>query len=149
TMLDSISALIAGFEEEPIRICARLAADVPVAANAPLKATVMGYGITTSPELATFANSAMIRMEDYNDHGPGGHNSDVIPAALAVGEALHSTGREVMAAIAIAYEIKAVPAGGEQVGAAMAAGKLMKLSVDQLANALTLALTPHVALNKG
>jgi len=31
----------------------------------------------------------------------------------------------------------------------MAAGKLMKLDEDRLANALTIALTPHVALNKG
>ena len=31
----------------------------------------------------------------------------------------------------------------------MVAGKLMKLDEDRLANALTLALTPHVALNKG
>src|SRR5205814_3826177 len=41
------------------------------------------------------------------------------------------------------------PAGGEPVAAAMGAGKLMGLNEDQLANALTLALTPHVALNKG
>ena len=31
----------------------------------------------------------------------------------------------------------------------MMAGKLMGLDEDRLANALTLALTPHVALNKG
>jgi 2-methylcitrate dehydratase len=149
TMLDSIGALISGFEEPSVRIAARLAADVPLADRAPLKSTVMGYGLTTTPELATFANSCMIRHTDYNDHGPGGHNSDLIPAALAIGEALHSTGPQVMTAIVIGYELKAAPAGGEPVAAAMAAGKLMGLNEDQLANALTLALTPHVALNKG
>jgi 2-methylcitrate dehydratase len=54
-----------------------------------------------------------------------------------------------MTAITIGYEVEAVPAGGESVAAAMAAGKLMGLDEDRLANALTLALTPHVALNKG
>src|SRR5438132_1332576 len=67
----------------------------------------------------------------------------------ATREALHATGREVRTAIVIGYELKAVPAGGEPVAAAMGAGKLMGLTEDQLANALTLALTPHVALNKG
>jgi 2-methylcitrate dehydratase len=54
-----------------------------------------------------------------------------------------------MAAIAIGYEIKAAPAGGESVAAAMAAGKLMDLDEDRLANAVGMALVPHVALNKG
>ena len=54
-----------------------------------------------------------------------------------------------MQAIAIGYELRAAPTGGESVAAAMAAGKLMGLDEDRLANALTMALTPHVALNKG
>jgi 2-methylcitrate dehydratase len=149
TMVDSIAALIAGFEEPAVRIAAQLAADVPLAPSAKLKSTVLGYGLTTTPEHATFANSCMLRHTDYNDHGAGGHNSDLIPAVLAIGEALHSTGPQVMAAVVIGYELKAAPAGGESVAAAMGAGKLMGLNEDQLANALTLALTPHVALNKG
>ena len=40
TMLDSIGALIAGFEEPAVRIAARLAADVPLASGAPLKSSV-------------------------------------------------------------------------------------------------------------
>jgi 2-methylcitrate dehydratase len=152
-MLDSVACIVAGFEKEPVRICARLAQLSP--ASPSLKCTVFGYGIATTPELGSFANSAMVRAMDFNDTGgargttQAGHPSDVIPAALAVGEALHSTGREVMAAIAIAYELRAVSSGGESAVAAMVAGKLMKLNEDQLANALSLALVPHVALNKG
>jgi len=146
TMLDSVAAMLTGFEEEPGRVAARMA---QMASPNGLKATVLGYGITTTPELATFANSCLVRATDFNDNGEGGHDSDLIPAALAMGEALHSTGAEVMAAITIGYEVKAAPAGGESVAAAMAAGKLMKLDEDRLANALSMALTPHVALNKG
>src|SRR5262249_8443679 len=112
----------------------------------PLKCTVFGYGITSTPELAAFANSCMVRLVDFNDTP---HHSNLIPAALALGEALHSTGSQVMAAVAVGYEVMTVPGAGESVAPAMAAGKLMGLDEDHLANAVTIALTPHVALNKG
>jgi 2-methylcitrate dehydratase len=146
TMIDSIAAVVSGFESEPVRIAARLSRLSPAG---PLKSTVLGYGIATTPELAAFANGCLIRYTDFNDNAAGGHNSDLIPAALAIGEAVHSTGLEVMTAVTVGYELKGVPAGGESASAAMVAGKLMKLDQDRLANALTLALTPHVALNKG
>jgi 2-methylcitrate dehydratase len=109
----------------------------------------LGYGVETTPELATFANGCLIRIVDFNDNAEGGHVSTLIPAALAIGEALHSTGPQVMAAIVAGYEVAAAPAGGESAIAAMVAGKLMGLDQDRLANALSIALTPHVALNKG
>jgi 2-methylcitrate dehydratase len=146
TMIDSMASLVAGFEEEPCRIAARVARLSPPGA---MKCTILGYGIETTPEVATFANGCLIRMVDFNDNGEGGHVSTLIPAALAIGEALHSSGTQVMEAIVAGYEVAAAPAGGESVIAAMVAGKLMSLDEDRLANALTIALTPHVALNKG
>ena len=146
TMIDSMAALIAGFEEEQVRVAARCAG---MASPIGLKSTMMGYGVSTTPELAAFANGCLIRGTDFNDNGDGGHDSTDISASLAAGEAMHATGMQVMTAIAIGYEIKAAPAGGDAVAAAMAAGKLLGLDEDRLANALTIALTPHVALNKG
>jgi 2-methylcitrate dehydratase len=146
TMIDSVASIVAGFEEDAARAAARAAQWSPAGE---LKCTVLGYGISTTPELAAFANGTLIRCTDFNDNGPGGHTSDLIPAALAVGEALHSTGSEVMQAIVIGYEISGAPAGGEAVRAAMVAGRLMKLDEDRLANAVGIALVPHVALNKG
>lgn len=146
TMIDSVAAIVAGFEEDAARAAARVSQWSPAGE---LKCTVLGYGISTTPELAAFANGTLIRCTDFNDNGPGGHTSDLIPAALAVGEALHSSGPEVLAAIAIGYEISGAPAGGEAVRAAMVAGRLMKLDEDRLANAVGIALIPHVALNKG
>jgi len=142
TMVDSMAALIAGFEEEAVRIAARTARLSPAGS---LKCTVLGYGISTTPELASFVNSCMVRLVDFNDTP---HHSNLIPAALAMGEALHSTGSQVMAAITVGYEVMTV-GGGESVAPAMAVGKLMGLDEDRLANAVTIALTPHVALNKG
>ena len=57
---------------------------------------------------------------------------------------------EFLAAVAVGYELAAARIGsGESAAAGVMAGKLLKLNDDRLANALTLALTPHVTLNKG
>ena len=61
----------------------------------------------------------MLRLVDFNDTP---HDSNLIPAALAMGEAMHSTGSQVMAAITVAYEIMGVPGSGESVAPAMAVG---------------------------
>jgi 2-methylcitrate dehydratase len=154
TMLDSMASLIAGFESGPARICARIAR----ATRSDLKSTVLGYGITTSPEMATFANGVMLRYSDFNDVSPGGHFSDMISGLLAVGEALHSTGPQMTVAIALAYEVAgALTAAGanakgwdtpfELPAVALAVGKLMALNEDQLANALSLALVPHMPMS--
>ena len=146
TMIDSLASIVAGFELEESRISAKMARMCP---PSDLKCTVLGYNVPTTPELATFGNGVLIRETDFNDTENQVHYSTVIPAAMAIAEALHCSGADVMAAIVVAYELQAVPAGGESVVAAMAAGKLMNLDEDELANALTMALTPHIALNKG
>jgi 2-methylcitrate dehydratase len=146
-MLDYLAAIVSGFEEPSVRLAASCAAQV---SPRRLGCTVLGYGVNTSLELGAFANSAMGRHTDFNDLGPGGHTSDNIPAGLAAAEAMHSTGEEFLAAVAVGYEIAAAGVGqGESASSGVLAGKLLKLNDDRLANALTLALTPHVTLNKG
>jgi 2-methylcitrate dehydratase PrpD len=159
TMVDTMAALMSGFEEEAIRVGARVARLYPAGAQ---KCTVLGYGITTTPELASFVNSCMVRLVDFND---APHYSNLIPAVLAIGEAMHATGSQVMAAVVVGYEImrlgEVIRPGAStisyfardpitsSVAPAVAVGKLMGLDEDRLANAVTLALTPHVAMNKG
>jgi 2-methylcitrate dehydratase len=154
TMLDAVSCIISGFESEPARICARMARTT----QSTLQSTVLGYGVTTSPELAAFANGCMLRHADFNDLGPGGHVSDILSGIFAVGEAFHSTGPQILAAAALGYEIAgalaaALPNGDqgwdgpfEGPATAMAAGKLMGLNEDQLANALSLTLVAHMPM---
>src|ERR1700733_3178708 len=102
-MLDSLVAILSGFESEPARIAARIGR----ANQGDLKSTILGYGVVTNPESAAFANSSMIRHTDYNDSDPGhgGHASSIIPGILAIGEALHSTGLEVLVAVGLGYEV--------------------------------------------
>jgi 2-methylcitrate dehydratase len=150
-MVDTLGSFYGGFESEPIRISARLAQTMPG------PCTVAGYGIKTTYEMAAFTNAAMIRHTDFNATP---HNNEMFGGILAVGEALHSTGPQVMAAMVIAYEVVAAigetgqgnydPSGWDSpyhsVGTAMAVGKLMGLNQDQLANALSLALVPHMPM---
>ncbi len=150
-MADTLGSLYGGFESEPARIGARMAQTMPG------PCTVLGYGIKTTYEMAAFCNSLMIRHTDFN---ASPHNNEMFGGILAVGEALHSTGPQVMAAMVIAYEVVTAigntglgsydPAGWDcpyhSVGVATGAGKLMGLSQDQLANALSLALVPHMPM---
>lgn len=150
-MVDTLAALYSGFESEPIRICARLSETMPG------PCTVPGYGMKTTYEMAAFTTAAMIRHTDFNAVP---HNNEIFGAIFAAAEALHSTGPQVMAAMVIAYEvITAIGNTGQgnydvagwdcpyhSVGTAMAVGKLMGLNQDQLANALSLALVPHMPM---
>jgi 2-methylcitrate dehydratase len=149
TMVDTIASHMSGFESEPARICARLARTT----QSDLKSTVLGYGITTTPELAAYANSSMIRHTDFNDH-----NSDMIGGVLAIAEAVHATGLETIVATVLAYQVDQAlgAAGGNSegldaglyytAGVAAGVGKLLKLNQDQLANAISLALSLHIPL---
>jgi 2-methylcitrate dehydratase len=106
--------------------------------------------------MAAFTNGGMGRHSDFDDH-----NSILVASVLAVGEALHSSGADVMQAIAIAYEVQAALVGTRPVvspghvefdnwdlapAVACATGKLLGLNEDYMANAVSLALMPHMPL---
>ncbi len=158
-MIDTLAAWISGFETEQGRIGARLGRMTQCS----MKSTIFGYGIVTAPQIAAMTNAVMARHKDFNDKGPGAHPSVNIPGIIAVGEAVHSTGPQVLAAIAMAIEVinalqEAEPRlpGGvathwdnmyNGIASALAAGKLMGLDEDRMANALSMAIVPHIPLN--
>jgi 2-methylcitrate dehydratase len=150
-MADTLGALYGGFESEPARIGARLAETMPG------PCTVFGYGIKSTYEMAAFCNGLMIRHTDFN---AAPHNNEMFGGILAVAEAVRASGPQTMAAMTIAYEVITAigntglgnydPGGFDcpyhSVGVAMGAGKLMGLNQDQLANAVSLAMVPHMPL---
>jgi len=98
----------------------------------------------------------MGRLSDFDDH-----NSILVASCIAMGEALHSSGKEVMKAIAIAYEIQAALGATRfqdsptyvqfdnwdlAVDVACACGHLLGLNPDYLGNAISLALLPHMPM---
>jgi 2-methylcitrate dehydratase len=157
-VVDSVACAIVGFESEPGRIAVEAARHV----HCDDPATIFGAGVRTTPELAAFANATMVRTYDWNDGmlaQGGGHPSDMIPAVLAVGESVHASGRDVLLGITLAYEILGSLGNGAPtrergfdqgtfmgVSAALGIGRMLHLSDAELANAVSLALVPHVPL---
>jgi 2-methylcitrate dehydratase PrpD len=128
------------------------------AVAAPGPSTVLGYGVRTTPALAAFANGTLAEALDFQDSNMDilTHNgSPIIPAALAVGERLGATWRDLATAIVAGYEIHtrllwAIQPGhwyrGFQglgtfgtCGATIAAGKLLGFDAARLAAALGVA----------
>lgn len=117
--------------------------------------TVIGSNRRVNLPQAVLLNGILIRSLDLNDAyiGPGqmGHPSDNIAVALSVGEKFHSSGLDVIASVALGYEIYCrmqdiVPARNtwdhttaSALAAPLIAGRLMGLTKEQLANAAALS----------
>jgi 2-methylcitrate dehydratase len=71
------------------------------------EATLLGSGLRTTALHATLVNSFLVRFLDYNDFGGGGHNSDAIPALLAVAEREKKGGRDLLTSLVVSYELGA------------------------------------------
>ena len=153
-LLDTIGCGFAALDEPSA--CALLA--VVEGSGGASQCTVIGRTDRTSAANATLANGALVRILDFNDYvnaragDLGGHPSDNIPVALAAGELRRASGREVIAAIVLGYEIFArckdlmerdsawdgVTVSG-LVAPAMA-GRLMGLDRRRLAHAIALSV---------
>ena len=158
TLIDSLGCALGGFSSEPARIGRELA--LSVSSTTPSR--VLGTRHYSSPDMAAFANGATLRYLDCNDSyfSPGGgHPSDMIPAALALAGPMDSDGRDLIAAIVLAYEVfcrlsdqvVASDLGWDQgifsvIGAACAAGKLMGLDRERMGHAISLAVVPNLPL---
>lgn len=130
--------------------------------------TVWATAETTTPAEAAFANTVAahsILHEDMHMESQSHFGTMVISAALAQAEALGSSGRDLLAAVIAGYEIggrvgKCVVGdhfnqGGYRpsgtfgaLASAAAVGKLLRLSADEMANALGMAANLGVGLNE-
>ena len=161
-VLDTIGCGFAAFEEESTHAVLNTLKEV---GGAP-QCTVLGSTVKTSAPNAVLVNGCLIRILDLNDYVNtksgqiGGHPSDNIPVALAAGELAGSSGREIIAAIVLGYEIygrlrelMSRDSGWDGTtvsgfAAPAMAGRLMRLEKLQLANAFALSgarsITPLV-----
>ena len=159
-VLDSLGCALGAWNSKPCRIARELAQSIRLSTGA----TIWGTGHKTLPDLATFANGSFVRYLDFNDtylSKEPAHPSDNIPAALAAGEIAQASGRQVIQAIALAYEIHCRlcdaaalrPRGWDHVtygpfASALAAAKTMKLSEARTVQAINLAGVANVALRQ-
>jgi 2-methylcitrate dehydratase len=160
-LIDTLGCGIAALDEPPVRICRDVAL-----ASAGGASTVIGAGKRSTAELASFANGAAFRYYDLNDSyaSPTAgtvHPSDHFAPCLAVAEAERASGQQFVTAIVLAYEINCrlvdafdAPMHGWDLpvyslpAVALAAGKLMKLPPDKLAQAVNLALNDHIPMGQ-
>ena len=157
-VIDSLATTLGAYHSHPAKVVREKA----MAVNDPgAKASVWGTQHRTLPELAAFANGAMVRYLDYNDTYLSlepAHPSDNLSACVAVTQSAEKTGRDLILAAVIAYEIQcrlcdaaSLRAGGWDhvvygaLSSTVAAGRLWDLSEVQIEHALGLAGVCNIA----
>lgn len=154
TILDTLGCALGGFASDPAKIMrgvVRRLGGMP-------EATILGTTERTSVLCATWANGTAIRYLDYNDtlmsRDPG-HPSGNLAGVLALAEAQHVSGCELISALVNAYEIqlRLVDHCGEPClwtrgwdhptnmvyGSAAAAARLLGLPREKIAHAMAIA----------
>jgi 2-methylcitrate dehydratase len=163
TILDTIGCAFGGYDAGPSQIAIKLAGEV----SARQPATALIRGTKTSPDLSTFANGVMIRYLDFNDafvsltHGAG-HPSDTIAALLSAAELKGRSGRDLITATVLSYEVFCKIADvfdylGNGIdhstitgmAAVVGAGKLMGLTPDQMVQAIGITVGGNTATRQG
>jgi len=163
-VLDTLGCAIGGYASEASRIIQEVVKEL----GHPEEATVFGSGLRTSCLNAALANGAMVRYLDYNDtafmiqgetYRTGYHPSEVIPPILALAERQHLSGKDVITAINLGYDLSLaflegiIGEGmekrgwnGDTRGAFMmplVAGKILGLTEDQMQNAVGISGSCH------
>jgi 2-methylcitrate dehydratase PrpD len=132
------------------------------------QATVIGSGFRTSPQNAALANGFLGHLEDYDDtHTTVIHPSaPILPAALALSEQRTVSGKELLAAFALGVDVACriglviyshfregaahwhITNTCGVLGAAAAAGRLLKLTEQQMVYAFAIAGTQASGLRE-
>ncbi|MFL6567641.1 MAG: MmgE/PrpD family protein [Chthoniobacterales bacterium] len=150
-LIDSLGCALGAWHEEPCTIARNVVGDF----SAKNGATVFGTTQTAPPDWAAFANGCQIRYFDYNDtylSKEPAHPSDNFSAVLSVGESVGATGKEMILAAAIAYEVQCRLCDAASIRArgwdhptygafstALACAKLMKLDAERTRHAINIA----------
>ena len=163
-IIDCVACALAGSKEDLTNILVGFAEDT----GSGSAATIIGRGVKTSAPMAALVNGAMGHALDYDDitRPLKGHPSVVcLPPALAIGEAVGASGREVMLAYMIAFEVGCAIGSGMGVNyaddlgwhptaplgtlaAAAAASRLLGLNQEQTAMAISLAASNACGLRE-
>src|ERR1700730_14303566 len=162
-ILDTIGCAFGGYTAGPSKIAMKLASDV----SSGHSGTILFSGIRTSPDLAAFANGVMIRYLDVNDAyvsqmNGAGHPSDTIAALLTAGELSQRSGRDLITATILAYEVYCkigdvfdyLGHGVDHttvtgMGAVVGAGKLVGLTPEEMVHAIGITVGGNTATRQG
>jgi 2-methylcitrate dehydratase len=157
-LIDSLAVAIGALEHRAAQAARRHAYRFAT----PTGSVLWGTSKRVAPELAALTNGVLLRCYDYNDFFVGkrnsGHPSDMIGGVVAAAEFVDATGAELLAAIAIGYEVVAAafdalstaPGGWDYtnlsvLGATCAIARLLRLDAQQTEEALAMTVIPHFA----
>ncbi len=154
--IDSLGTAVGAMDAEAYEIARRCAGRV----QGTPPASLLGGG-QSSMEWATFVNGLLVRYLDYNDTYLSlepAHPSDNLAAVWSVGEAFAASGRDLITAAVLAYEIQCRLCdaaslrrhGWDHVfygalSSSLAACKLMKLTPQAMVHALGIAGVANIA----
>ena len=154
--LDSVGDAIAGGTCVP----GKMIIDLAQRFGGPPESSIIGGRGKVSPSSAVLANGQLINQLDFDSMPPGGHTpAYVIPPALALAESGGASGKALIVAMALGFEmaarvdsavgggmafdadgnIKWAPRTGSAVtafGAVAGAGKILNLDENKMANAI-------------
>jgi 2-methylcitrate dehydratase len=159
-VIDSLGCALGAWNERPCVVARQVASDF----SARNGATIIGTRHQAPPDWAAFATGCCIRYFDYNDtylSKEPAHPSDNIAAALAAAESVGATGRDLITAIALAYEVQCRFCDAASIRArgwdhvtygafstALATAKLMKLDPEKTRHAVNIAGVACAALRQ-
>ena len=152
--IDTIGVSVAGSHEEVAHIVAEM---VKAEGSSP-QCTIVGQSLRASPQLAALANGVANHAMDYDFTFLNGQSvAAVIPALLPVAEVTNATPADVLGAFIVGCEVAArINRSGLRMGndggwhitgiigviaTAAACCKLMKLPVEQVANAIGISVS--------
>jgi len=104
-LLDSLGCALGGYRQEDVEIALHVLDEIA----GPGPSTILGSGKKVDPVSASLANALMVRVMDYNDiywQQDPSHPSDIIPAAMALGERAGGSGRDLIVGIVLGHEIE-------------------------------------------
>ncbi len=149
-LYDSFGCALGGSKTEDFRILEQTFREI----GGRGECSVIGSNLKTDVRSASLLNGLAIRALDYNDvywkQDPS-HPSDLLPAAFCVGERENRSGKDLITAIVIAYELEmrimeAAFPGVRELGlhhatltqfvSPVVAGKMLGMNAEQITNAI-------------
>jgi 2-methylcitrate dehydratase PrpD len=150
-ILDSIGCAIGGYAS----LQGHALADLMVGLGGKPDATILGSGLRVSMPNAALVNTYMANILDYDDTYHGHPACTVVPPALAGGEVMGASGKDLIASVVVGYEIhsrvaaslrrapnkidKVSGPSNQTFGSVSSAAKILMLEFDQILDALGIA----------
>lgn len=159
-LIDTLAVALGAHQQPAPRAARRYAYAFEVADGC----RIWGTPFASTPEVATLANGVAVRYFDYNDTYLSLeplHPSDTIAGLISAAEWIGASGRQLLTAVAVAYEVGmtlcdalSVRRHGwdhvnvTSIAACCGLGRLLDLDQRTLEQALAITVVPHAAMRQ-